>query len=62
MRVPRAERLKAATDYDLNVFINCPFDDFYLLMFRALTFSVFERVLRPRCAQEVYDAGEGSPG
>ena len=27
-------------------------------MFRALTFAVFECGLRPRCAQEVYDAGE----
>jgi hypothetical protein len=27
-------------------------------MFRALTFVVFECGLRPRCAQEVYDAGE----
>ncbi len=45
-------------DYHLNVFINCPFDDLYLPMFRALTFAVFECGLRPRCAQEVYDAGE----
>ncbi len=27
-------------------------------MFRALTFAVFECGLRPRCAQEVYDAGD----
>ena len=27
-------------------------------MLRALTFAVFECGLRPRCAQEVYDAGE----
>ncbi len=56
--MPRTGRQPAAEDYDLNVFINCPFDDLYLPMFRALTFVVFECGLRPRCAQEVYDAGE----
>jgi hypothetical protein len=45
-------------DYDNNVFINCPFDDDYLPLFRALIFAVFECGLRPRCALEVYDAGE----
>jgi hypothetical protein len=45
-------------DYDQNVFINCPFDDTYLPLFRALIFAVFECGLRPRCAQEVYDGGE----
>jgi hypothetical protein len=46
------------SDYDENVFINCPFDDTYLPLFRALIFAVFECGLRPRCAQEVYDGGE----
>ena len=45
-------------DYDQNVFINCPFDDGYQPLFRALIFAVFECGLRPRCAQEVYDGGE----
>ncbi len=45
-------------DYDQNVFINCPFDDPYLRLFRGLVFAVFACGLRPRCAQEVYDAGE----
>lgn len=44
--------------YDQNVFINCPFDDTYLPLFRGLIFAVFACGLRPRCAQEVYDAGE----
>lgn len=47
-----------ATDYDKSVFINCPFDDSYLPLFRALIFAVFECGLIPRCAREVYDAGE----
>lgn len=45
-------------EYDKNVFINCPFDNNYLPLFRALIFAVFECGLTPRCAQEVYDAGE----
>ena len=56
--MPSRGRRGGQADYALNVFINCPFDDPYLPMFRALTFAVFECGLRPRCAQEVYDAGE----
>ena len=47
-----------SADYGKSVFINCPFDDSYLPLFRALIFAVFECGLMPRCAQEVYDAGE----
>jgi hypothetical protein len=47
-----------SADYGKSVFINCPFDDNYLPLFRALIFAVFECGLMPRCAQEVYDAGE----
>ena len=56
--MPRPTRPGVPADYDQNVFINCPFDDSYLPLFRALVFAVFECGLRPRCAQEVYDAGE----
>lgn len=45
-------------DFDQNVFINCPFDENYKQLFQALIFAVFECGLRPRCALEVYDAGE----
>jgi hypothetical protein len=48
----------SSADYDKSAFINCPFDDSYLPLFRALIFAVFECGLIPRCAQEVYDAGE----
>jgi hypothetical protein len=44
--------------YDQNVFINCPFDDDYQPIFKALVFATFECGLRPRCALEIYDAGE----
>lgn len=57
-RVLKSGRRSIAADYNFNVFINCPFDDLYFPMLRALTFAVFECGLRPRCALEVYDAGE----
>ena len=56
--MPRGSRPNVSADYDNSVFINCPFDDSYLPLFRALIFAVFECGLVPRCAQEVYDAGE----
>jgi hypothetical protein len=31
----------SAVDYDIKVFINCPFDDFYLPLFRATIFAVY---------------------
>lgn len=49
---------KAPEGYDENVFLNCPFDDDYHPIFNALVFATFECGLRPRCALEVYDAGE----
>jgi hypothetical protein len=56
--VARRVNRSVPADYHKNVFINCPFDDAYLPLFRALVFVVFECGLIPRCAQEVYDAGE----
>jgi hypothetical protein len=56
--MPRGPGRGLSPDYDKSVFINCPFDDSYLPLFRALVFAVFECGLIPRCAQEVYDAGE----
>lgn len=45
-------------EYAQNVFVNCPFDDDYQPIFKALVFATFECGLRPRCALEIYDAGE----
>jgi len=50
-------RRPAVRDYDRNVFINCPFDDSYDPLFRALVFTVFDCGLVPRCAKEAYDSG-----
>lgn len=46
------------SDYDLNVFINCPFDDEYTPLFDAILFSVYKCGFRPRCAREIDDAGD----
>ncbi|HEY1935894.1 MAG TPA: hypothetical protein VGG99_28140 [Acetobacteraceae bacterium] len=56
--MPKGMAWKVPADYDQSVFINCPFDETYLPLFRALTFAVFECGLIPRCSQEAYDAGE----
>lgn len=45
------------SNYDLNVFINCPFDTDYAPLFDAILFAVYKCGFRPRCAMEVEDAG-----
>ena len=44
--------------YNSSVFINCPFDDDYRPLFRALVFSIEACGFNARCAVEVDDAGE----
>ncbi len=51
-----------SSEYDQNLFINCPFDNPYQPLFRALIFTTFECGLRPGCALEAYDAGEARIG
>lgn len=45
-------------DFDLNVFINCPFDDDYSDLLQAILFCVVVAGLRPRLATERGDSGE----
>ena len=49
-RPPRPPRRKHA-DYDVNVFINCPFDDDYEPLFRAMIFTIFSCGFIPQCAK-----------
>ena len=44
--------------FECNVFINCPFDNAYKPLLRALIFSVMECGLNPRIASESSDSGE----
>jgi len=57
-RGPERRSTAARSGYNTSVFINCPFDDGYLPIFRALIFTVSHCGLYPRCAQEIYDAGQ----
>ncbi len=41
-----------------DVFINCPFDDEYLPILRAVVFAVCACEFKPRCALEADDGGE----
>ena len=49
---------KAAPNYDLDVFINCPFDDAYRPIFLAIVFAAFRCGLRPRSALENANSGQ----
>jgi hypothetical protein len=49
-RPPRPRRHKHP-DYDVNVFINCPFDDAYEPLFRAMVFTIFSCGFIPQCAK-----------
>ena len=57
-RSPRSETPRGVeSDYDLSVFINCPFDEGYRPLFHALIFAVSDCGYIPHCSLEVYDSG-----
>lgn len=45
-------------DYERNIFLNCPFDDDYQPIFRAVMFAVLTCGFHARCALEADDGGE----
>ncbi|WP_136067107.1 hypothetical protein [Modicisalibacter radicis] len=45
-----------ASQYNYNIFVNCPFDEQYSPLFEAILFSIYKCGFRPRCAQETFDA------
>lgn len=47
---------------DLDVFINCPFDDVYKPIFNAIVYTVVRSGYRARCALETDDAAENRLG
>lgn len=49
---------KPSSDYHLNVFINCPFDEEYLPLFEAIIFAVQIAGFKPRCGLEASNAGQ----
>jgi len=44
--------------YTRNVFLNCPFDEVYQLIFQAIIFTVFDCGYTPRCSLEIEDSSE----
>ena len=56
MARPRAsERFE---NYDVGVFVNCPFDSRYKPMFDCIVFAVILCGFRPRCALEIDDSSQ----
>jgi len=49
---------KYSKNYAKNVFINCPFDDGYAHLFRAMIFTIHDIGFLPRCARETNNAGQ----
>ena len=47
-----------ALSYQRSVFINCPFDDDYAPILRAIIFAVVDCGFAPRCALEALDASQ----
>lgn len=46
------------TDFEINVFINCPFDDDYIPLLQPLLFTILYLDFNPRIATERSDSGE----
>jgi len=55
--MPTIRNRKLPRDFRKNVFINCPFDDDYLRLFRAIVFTVHVLGFNLRCALEESNAG-----
>jgi hypothetical protein len=55
---PGHEALAIARTYDNSVFINCPFDAEYKLLFEAVLFCVYNCGFFPRCSLEVEDGSQ----
>lgn len=49
---------KTPTNFERDVFINCPFDKTYTPFFNAIVFTVHDIGFRPRCALEASNAGQ----
>ena len=47
-----------STDYNDNIFINCPFDSAYKHLFDAMVFAIHDCGFIPRCALEEDDASQ----
>lgn len=48
----------SSSNWEDNVFINCPFDGTYRPFFEALVFTIHDSGFKPRCSLEGLDSGE----
>lgn len=55
--MPTVQARKIPQGFDKNIFINCPFDEKYLPLFRAILFTVLDLGFTARCALEASNAG-----
>ncbi|HEX8266252.1 MAG TPA: hypothetical protein VF596_12655, partial [Pyrinomonadaceae bacterium] len=46
------------SDFEKNIFINCPFDDEYRILLQPLLFTIIYFNFNPRIATERSDSGE----
>jgi hypothetical protein len=56
--MPRAKQSNRFDDYDISVFVNCPFDSRYKPIFDAIVFTIVHCGFRARCALEIDDASQ----
>jgi len=56
--MPRAKKSDRFVDYDISVFVNCPFDSKYKPIFECIVFAVIHCGFRARCALEIDDASQ----
>lgn len=56
--MPVAAVKRIPLGFEKNVFINCPFDEVYLPLFRAMIFTVHDMGFRARSALEARNAGK----
>lgn len=52
------ERSSASKDYEISVFVNCPFDSGYKHIFRSIVFAIIHCGFRARCALELDDSSQ----
>ncbi|BCM90584.1 hypothetical protein IAD21_02438 [Abditibacteriota bacterium] len=50
--------MRKPPDYDISVFINCPYDEEYQPIFDSLVFAVTDLGFKARCALETRDSGD----
>jgi hypothetical protein len=56
--MPRRGRNSRSNDYQISVFVNCPFDAAYEKLFYSIAFTVIHCGFKARCALEIDDSGQ----